>query len=92
MDNILRNENKDINETIEILESYEYSEITKEILNFLSEVKLSWVFVGNFVEEECKKLVKGFESNLKTTSKLADEHIKCLKLQDTVRHLTELSS
>lgn len=58
MENILRDENKDINETMEILESYKYNDITKKILDFLSEVKLSWVFVGNFVEEECSKLVK----------------------------------
>ena len=51
LENILRNENPDVDEAIEILEKYSYKTETQRCLQFLDNCQVSWVFVGNFTEE-----------------------------------------
>ena len=48
--------------------------------------------MGNFSDEECKAFASSFESNLESSYKLQDQQIKCLKLENSIKHLNVLTS
>lgn len=49
-----------------VLEGYEFQAETARVVEFLAKCKVSWVFVGNFGEEECVQMAAQFEQGLQT--------------------------